>query len=61
MSGTTILQALIALTGVALTISSLFYLQESLLSGLLGVIGGVLIIVGAIVTFLRQKRTTTHP
>lgn len=61
MRGNTVLQALLALVGVALTVSSIAYLQESLLSGLLGVIGGVLIILGSILTFLRQKRTTTHP
>lgn len=60
MRGSFIFQALLALVGLALAVSSLFYLQESLLSGLLGAIGGVLIILGAIVTFLRQKRTPTH-
>lgn len=60
MRGSFIFQTLLALVGLSLAVSSLLYLQESLFSGLLGAIGGVLIILGAIVAFLRQKRTTTH-
>lgn len=52
---------LLALIGVALTVSSLAYLQENLLSGLLGTLGGVLIVLGSILTFSREKRKATRP
>lgn len=61
MSGRGIFQVLLALIGVALTVSSLAYLQENLLSGLLGTLGGVLIVLGSILTFSREKRKATRP
>lgn len=57
MRETFVVQGVLALIGVAFVIVGSSYLSTSVPLGLLGAVGGLLVIVGAIVVVLRKKRT----
>jgi hypothetical protein len=52
-----ITQAILGVIGVVLAIAGFAYSPTNLLLGLIGGVGGVLMVVGAIVVILRKRRS----
>ncbi|MDJ0323051.1 hypothetical protein QMG61_04640 [Cryobacterium sp. PH31-AA6] len=62
MRETLVVQGVLALIGVAFVIAGGAFLSTSVPLGLLGAVGGLLVIGGAIVVVLRKQRTmSAHP
>ncbi|POH67798.1 MULTISPECIES: hypothetical protein [Cryobacterium] len=62
MRETVVVQGILAVIRVVLVIAGSTYLSTSVPLGLLGAVGGLLVMVGAIVVVMRRKQTTSaHP
>ncbi|OAH51372.1 hypothetical protein [Microbacterium oleivorans] len=58
MRNSILLQVILAVIGVALLIAGLLYVSTDPVLGWIGAIGGLLIVVGAVMAILKLRRTT---